>query len=100
MGERLWWTSKRASSTTKLAFDTSNRGLTIGTPVAISDTLNLDLVFNASNAISTLALLKSKRLQLSLITLVQSCVTLRPLLVGQWMPSALWVATPTMVNAR
>jgi hypothetical protein len=42
--------SKRASSTTQSSFDTSNRGLTIGTPVAISDTLNLDLVFNASNA--------------------------------------------------
>ena len=43
-------TSDRSASTTKLAFDGSNRGLTIGTPVAISDTLNLDLVFNASNA--------------------------------------------------
>ena len=43
-------TSDRSASTTKLAFDGRNRGLTIGTPVAISDTLNLDLVFNASNA--------------------------------------------------
>ena len=43
-------TSDRSASTTKLAFDGSNRGLTIGTPVSISDTLNLDLVFNASNA--------------------------------------------------
>ena len=43
-------TSDRSASTTKLAFDGSNRGLTIGTPVAIGDTLNLDLVFNASNA--------------------------------------------------
>jgi len=43
-------TSKRASSTTQSSLDTTNAGLTIGTPVAISDTLNLDLVFNASNA--------------------------------------------------
>tara|TARA_R110002153_G_scaffold223956_1_gene376532 strand:- start:2761 stop:4995 length:2235 start_codon:yes stop_codon:yes gene_type:complete len=43
-------TSERSTSTTKLAFEGSNRGLTIGTPVAISDTLNLDVVFNASNA--------------------------------------------------
>jgi hypothetical protein len=43
-------TSDRSASTTKLAFEGSNRGLTIGTPVAISDTLNLDVVFNASNA--------------------------------------------------
>jgi hypothetical protein len=43
-------TSERSASATKLAFDGSNRGLTIGTPVAIGDTLNLDLVFNASNA--------------------------------------------------
>jgi len=43
-------TSDRSASTTKLAFNGSNRGLTIGTTVAISDTLNLDLVFNASNA--------------------------------------------------
>ena len=43
-------TSDRSASTTKLAFDGSNRGLTIGTPMSISDTLNLDLVFNASNA--------------------------------------------------
>jgi hypothetical protein len=41
-------TSKRASSTTKPAFDTSNRGLTIGTPVSINDTLDVDLVFNVS----------------------------------------------------
>jgi len=43
-------TSDRSASATKLAFDGSNRGLTIGTPVAIGDTLNLDLVFNTSNA--------------------------------------------------
>ena len=43
-------TSERSASTTKLAFDGSNRGLTIGTPVSINDTLNLDMVFNASNA--------------------------------------------------
>ena len=43
-------TSERSASATKLAFDGSNRGLTIGTPVAIGDTLNLDLVFNTSNA--------------------------------------------------
>ncbi|MDC1258542.1 autotransporter outer membrane beta-barrel domain-containing protein [Planktomarina temperata] len=43
-------TSERSTSTTKLAFEGSNRGLTIRTPVAISDTLNLDVVFNASNA--------------------------------------------------
>ena len=43
-------TSERSTSTAKLAFDGSNRGLTIGTPVSINDTLNLDLVFNASNA--------------------------------------------------
>ena len=43
-------TSERSASTAKLAFDGSNRGLTIGTPVAIGDTLNLDVVFNASNA--------------------------------------------------
>ena len=42
-------TSKRHASTTKLAFDTQNTGLTIGTPVAISKNINLDLVFNASN---------------------------------------------------
>ena len=43
-------TSERSARTAKLAFDGSNRGLTIGTPVAIGDTLNLDVVFNASNA--------------------------------------------------
>jgi hypothetical protein len=43
-------TSDRSASTTKLAFDGSSRGLTIGTPVAVNDTLNLDVVFNASNA--------------------------------------------------
>ena len=42
-------TSDRSASTTKLAFDASNRGLTISTPVAFNDTLNLDAVFNASN---------------------------------------------------
>jgi hypothetical protein len=42
-------TSKRHASTTKLAFDTQNTGLTIGTPLAISKNINLDLVFNASN---------------------------------------------------
>ena len=94
-------TSDRSASTTKLAFDGSNRGLTIGTPVAISDTLNLDLVFNASNANLDIGSAKEQQITArSLITLVQSCVTLRPLLVGQWMPLALWVATLTMANAR
>jgi len=40
--------SKRAVSATQSSFDSSNRGLTIGTPVAINDTLNVDLVFNTS----------------------------------------------------
>jgi hypothetical protein len=48
-------TSKRASSTTYLSFDTRNSGLTIGTPVAINGTFingtfNMDLVFNTSSA--------------------------------------------------
>ena len=93
-------TSERSASTAKLAFDGSNRGLTIGTPVAIGDTLNLDVVLTHQTPISTFALLANNRLQLSLITLVQSCVTLRPLQAGLWMPLALWVATPTMVHAR
>jgi hypothetical protein len=42
-------TSKRASSTTQSSFNTRNAGLTIGTPVAISDTLSVDLVFNTSS---------------------------------------------------
>ena len=41
--------SKRDVSTTQSSFDSSNRGLTIGTPVAVNDTLNVDLVFNTSN---------------------------------------------------
>ena len=40
--------SKRAVSATQSSFDSSNRGLTIGTPVAINDTLTVDLVFNTS----------------------------------------------------
>ena len=41
--------SKRDVSTTQSSFDSNNRGLTIGTPVAVNDTLNVDLVFNTSN---------------------------------------------------
>jgi len=41
--------SKRDGSTTESSFDTSNAGLTIGIPMAISDNLNVDLVFNTSN---------------------------------------------------
>ena len=55
-------TSNRSASTTKLAFDGSNRGLTIGTPVAINDTLNLDLVFNASNADLDIGSAKEQRI--------------------------------------
>ena len=41
--------SKRDLSATQSSFNGSNRGITIGIPVAIDDTLNLDLVFNTSN---------------------------------------------------
>jgi len=55
-------TSKRASSTTKLAFDTSNRGLTIGTPVSINDTLDVDLVFNVSRTSLDIGLTKDQEI--------------------------------------
>ena len=55
-------TSKRASSTTKLAFDTSNRGLTIGIPVSINDTLDVDLVFNASRTSLDIGLTKDQEI--------------------------------------
>ena len=41
--------SKRDASTTQSYFNTSDIGLTVGIPMAISDTLNVDLVFNTSN---------------------------------------------------
>ena len=43
-------TSKRAASTTQSSFYARNAGLTIGTPVAISDSLNIDLVLNMSRS--------------------------------------------------
>ena len=55
-------TSKRASSTTQLSLDTSNAGLTIGTPVAINDTLNVDLVFNASRTSLDIGLTKDQEI--------------------------------------
>ena len=55
-------TSKRASSTTKLAFDTSNRGPTIGIPVSINDTLDVDLVFNASRTSLDIGLTKDQEI--------------------------------------
>ena len=63
--------------------------------MSINDTLNVDLVFNASRT-ANLDIGSNQRprdYSRSPTTLVQSCVTLRPLLVGQWMPLALWVAT-------
>ena len=42
--------SKRDASTTQSYFNTSDIGLTVGIPMAISDTLNVDLVFNTSEA--------------------------------------------------
>ena len=52
--------SKRASSTTQSSLDTSNAGLTIGTPVAINDTLNVDLVFNTSRTNLDIGLTKDQ----------------------------------------
>ena len=42
--------SKRDASTTQSYFNTSDIGLTVGIPMAISDNLNADLVFNTSKA--------------------------------------------------
>jgi hypothetical protein len=55
-------TSKRASSTTQSFLGTSNAGLTIGTPVSISDTLNVDLVFNASRTNLDIGLTKGQEI--------------------------------------
>ena len=55
-------TSKRASSTTQSSFDTRNAGLTIGTPVAISDTLSMDLVFNTSRTNLDIGLTKDQEI--------------------------------------
>ena len=55
-------TSKRASSTTQSSFDTSNRGLTIGTPLSISDTLDVDLVFNVSRTSLDIGLTKDQEI--------------------------------------
>ena len=41
--------SKRDASTTQSSFDTRDTGLTVGIPMAISDNINVDLVFNTSN---------------------------------------------------
>jgi len=41
--------SKRDASTTQSSFDTRDAGLTVGIPMAISDNINVDLVFNTSN---------------------------------------------------
>ena len=54
--------SKRASSTTQSSFDTSNRGLTIGTPLSISDTLDVDLVFNTSRTSLDIGLTKDQEI--------------------------------------
>ena len=54
--------SKRASSTTVVSLDTSNTGLTIGTPVAINDTLNVDLVFNTSRTNLDIGLTKDQEI--------------------------------------
>ena len=54
--------SKRASSTTQASFDTSNRGLTIGTPLSISDTLDVDLVFNTSRTSLDIGLTKEQQI--------------------------------------
>jgi hypothetical protein len=56
-------TSQRAASTTHSSFDTRNAGLTIGTPVTISDTFNVDLVFNASNANLNIGLTKDQEIR-------------------------------------
>ena len=42
--------SKRDASTTQSSFNTSDIGLTVGIPMAISDNLNVDLVLNTSKA--------------------------------------------------
>ena len=55
-------TSKRASSTTQSSFNTSNAGLTIGTPVPINDTLDVDLVFNTSRASLDIGLTKDQEI--------------------------------------
>ena len=55
-------TSERASTTTRSSLDTSNAGLTIGTPVAINDTLNLDLVFNTSRTNLDIGLTKDQEI--------------------------------------
>ena len=54
--------SKRASSTTQSSFDTTNRGLTIGTPLSISDTLDVDLVFNTSRTSLDIGLTKDQEI--------------------------------------
>jgi hypothetical protein len=45
-----------------VSLDTSNTGLTIGTPVAINDTLNVDLVFNTSRTNLDIGLTKDQEI--------------------------------------
>ena len=54
--------SKRASSTTQSAFDTSNAGLSIGIPMAISDRVYMDLVFNTSKTNLDIGLTKDQEI--------------------------------------
>jgi hypothetical protein len=54
--------SDRGSSINKLSFDTRNAGLTVGTTVAIGDTVNLDLVFNTSRTNLDIGLTKDQEI--------------------------------------
>jgi hypothetical protein len=54
--------SKRAASTTHSSFDTRNAGLTIGIPVAINGTFNVDLVFNTSSTNLDIGLTKDQEI--------------------------------------
>ena len=54
--------SKRATSTTVASFDTRTSGITIGAPIIIGDSRNIDLVFNTSMTNLDIGLAKDQQI--------------------------------------
>ena len=54
--------SKRATSTTVASFDTRTSGITIGAPIVIADSSNIDLVFNTSMTNLDIGLAKDQQI--------------------------------------
>jgi len=55
--------SKRATSTTVASFDTRTSGITIGAPIVIADSSNIDLVFNTSMTNLDIGLTKDQQIK-------------------------------------